>query len=435
MELGGAFTIFLALCLSCLLILIAWKQINKGGKLPPGPTPIPFLGNLLQIRTDATFQSFMKLREKYGPVFTVYMGPRPVVILCGHEAVKEALVDRAEDFSGRGEMASIERNFQGYGVALANGERWRILRRFSLTILRDFGMGKRSIEERIQEEAGFLLEELRKTKGAPTEPTFFLSRTVSNVISSVVFGRRFDYEDKMFLKLLQMINGSFIEMSTPWAQDKNNPHTEFNLKNLVLTTLNLFFAGTETVSSTLRYGFLLLMKHPEVEAKIHEEIDQVIGPHRIPSVDDRVKMPYTDAVIHEIQRLTDIVPMGVPHNVIRDTHFRGYILPKGTDVFPLLGSVLKDPKYFRYPDAFYPQHFLDEQGHFKKNEAFVPFSSGKRICLGEAMARMELFLYFTSILQNFSLRPLVPPADIDITPKISGFGNIPPTYELCLVAR
>uniref|UniRef100_A0A8C2SD98 Cytochrome P450 2G1 n=1 Tax=Capra hircus TaxID=9925 RepID=A0A8C2SD98_CAPHI len=477
MELGGAFTIFLALCLSCLLILIAWKRMSKGGKLPPGPTPIPFLGNVLQVRTDATFQSFMKLKEKYGPVFTVYMGPRPVVILCGHEAVKEALVDRADEFSGRGELASIERNFQGHGVALANGERWRILRRFSLTILRDFGMGKRSIEERIQEEAGFLLVELRKTKGI---------RTVSNVISSVVFGSRFDYEDKQFLKLLQMINQSFIEMSTSWAQlydmysgimqylpgrhnriyylieelkdfiasrvkineasldpqnprdfidcflikmhqDKNNPHTEFNLKNLVLTTLNLFFAGTETVSSTLRYGLLLMMKHPEVEAKIHEEIDQVIGPHRIPSVDDRAKMPYTDAVIHEIQRLTDIVPMGVPHNVIRDTHFRGYLLPKV--------ELHLYPKYFRYPDAFYPQHFLDEQGHFKKNEAFVPFSSGKRICLGEAMARMELFLYFTSILQNFSLRSLVPPADIDITPKVSGFGNIPPTYELCFMVR
>ncbi|XP_016789938.2 cytochrome P450 2G1 [Pan troglodytes] len=494
MEMGGAVTIFLALCLSCLLILIAWKRMNKAGKLPPGPTPIPFLGNLLQVRTDATFQSFMKLREKYGTVFTVYMGPRPVVVLCGHEAVKEALVDQADEFSGRGELASIEQNFQGHGVALANGERWRILRRFSLTILRDFGMGKRSTEERIQEEASYLLEEFRKTKGAPIDPIFLLSRTVSNVISSVVFGSRFDYEDKQFLNLLRLINESFIEMSTPWAQlydmysgimqhlpgrhnriyylveelkdfiasrvkineasfdpqnprdfidcflikmhqDKNKPYTEFNLKNLVLTTLNLFFAGTETVSSTLRYGFLLLMKHPEVEAKIHEEINQVIGPHRLPRVDDRVKMPYTDAVIHEIQRLVDIVPMGVPHNVIRDTQFRGYLLPKGTDVFPLLGSVLKDPKYFCYPDAFYPQHFLDEQGRFKKNEAFVPFSSGKRICLGEAMARMELFLYFTSTLQNFSLHSLVPPADIDITPKLSGFGNIPPTYELCLVAR
>lgn len=189
------------------------------------------------------------------------------------------------------------------------------------------------------------------------------------------------------------------------------------------------------MSSTLRYGFLLLLKYPEVEAKIHEEINQVIGTHRTPRVDDRAKMPYTDAVIHEIQRLTDIVPLGVPHNVTRDTHFRGYLLPKGTDVYPLFGSVLKDPKYFRYPDAFYPQHFLDEQGRFKKNDAFVVFSSGKRICVGEALARMELFLYFTSILQRFSLRSLVPPADIDIAHKISGFGNIPPVYELCFMAR
>ncbi|KAF7469246.1 Hypothetical predicted protein [Marmota monax] len=114
MELGGAFTIFLALCLSCLLILIAWKRINKRGKLPPGPTPIPFLGNLLQISPNAPFQCFMKLRKKYGPMFTVYLGPRPVVILCGHELVKEALVDRADEFSGRGEMATLDKNFQGH---------------------------------------------------------------------------------------------------------------------------------------------------------------------------------------------------------------------------------------------------------------------------------------------------------------------------------
>ncbi|XP_044527073.1 cytochrome P450 2G1 [Gracilinanus agilis] len=494
MEFGGAITLFLALCVPCLIILIAWKRMHKGGKLPPGPTPLPFLGNLLQVRTDATFQSFLELSKKYGPVFTVYMGPRRVVVLCGHEAVKEALVDQAEEFSGRGELASIDRNFQGHGVALANGERWRTLRRFSLTILRNFGMGKRSIEERIQEEAGFLLEEFRKTKGTPIDPTFFLSRTVSNVISSVVFGSRFDYEDEQFLYLLRLINESFIEMSTPWAQlydmysgimqylpgrhnkiynlieelkdfiasrvkineasldpsnprdfidcflvkmhqEKNNPQTEFNLKNLVLTTLNLFFAGTETVSSTLRQGFLLLMKHPEVGAKVQEEIDHVIGRHRIPKAEDRMQMPYTDAVIHEIQRITDIVPMGVPHTVTRDTNFRGYMLPKGTDIFPLIGSALRDPKYFKKPEAFEPQHFLDEQGRFKKNEAFVPFASGKRVCLGEAMARMELFLYFTTILQNFSLQPLVPPSEIDVTPQISGFGNIPPTYKLCIVAR
>ncbi|XP_042313997.1 cytochrome P450 2G1-like isoform X1 [Sceloporus undulatus] len=494
MEPGGALTIFLGICLSCLALLSAWKRMHKEGKLPPGPTPLPFIGNLLQMKTDDAFKSFLTLKDKYGPVFTVHLGPRRVVVLCGHEAVKEALVDQAEEFSGRGELASLDRNFNGFGVALANGERWKQLRRFSLTTLRNFGMGKRSIEVRIQEEAQYLMEEFRKTQGLPFEPTFFLSRTVSNVISSVVFGSRFDYEDRTFLSLLHMINESFIEMSTPWAQlydmyscimqylpgrhnriyhlieelkdfiaekvkvnqatldpnnprdfidcfliqmekEKGNPSSEFNMKNLVLTTLNLFFAGTETVSSTLRYGFLFLLKHPEVEEKVHQEIDHVIGHHRIPGIEDRMNMPYTDAVIHEIQRLTDIVPLGVPHTVTRDTHFRGYLLPKGTNVFPLLGSVLRDPKYFSNPEKFNPEHFLDENGRFKKNDAFVPFSSGKRVCLGEAMARMELFLYFTTVLQNFRLRALVPPGEIDLCPRISGFGNIPPAYQLCLEPR
>ncbi|KAL7980690.1 hypothetical protein Chor_001844 [Crotalus horridus] len=423
MELGGAVGIFLGICFSCLLLISAWKRMHKEGKLPPGPTPLPFLGNILQVKTSEPFKSFLALREKYGPVFTVYLGPRRVVVLCGHDTVKEALVDQAEEFSGRGEIASIDRNFNGFGVALANGERWKQLRRFSLTTLRNFGMGKRSIEERIQEEAQYLMEEIRKTKGQLFDPTFFLSRTVSNVISSIVFGSRFDYEDKTFLSLLQMINESFIEMSTPLAQvgsnpgadlapmcvgvgqkEKGNLSTEFNLKNLVLTTLNLFFAGTETVSSTLRYGLLFLMKYPEVEEKVHKEIDQVIGPNRLPATEDRLKMPYTDAVVHEIQRVTDIVPMGVPHTVIRDTQFRGYLLPKGTDVFPLLGSALRDPKYFSDPENFNPGHFLDENGRFKKNEAFVPFSSGT-LFLALSLAGLLLL----SSWQQMSRRGKMPP--------------------------
>ncbi|XP_076987898.1 cytochrome P450 2A13-like [Tamandua tetradactyla] len=480
---SGLLLVALLACLSVMVLMSVWRQRKFWGKLPPGPTPLPFIGNYLQLNTEQMYSSLMKLRERYGPVFTVHLGTRRIVVLCGQEAVKEALVDQAEEISGRGEQATFDWLFKGYGVVFSNGERAKQLLRFSITTLRDFGFGKRGIEERIQEEAGFLLEAFRDTPGAFVDPTFFLSRVVSNVISSIVFGDRFDYKDKEFLSLLRMMLGSFQFTATSMVQlyemfypvmkhlpgpqqqafkelqgledfiakkvernqrtldpnsprdfidsflirkqqEQKNPNTEFFLKNLVLTTLNLFFAGTETISTTLRYGFLLLMKHPDVEAKVHEEIDGVIGKNRQPKFEDRAKMPYTEAVIHEIQRFGDVIPMGLARRVTKDTKFRDFLIPKGTEVFPMLGSALRDPKFSSNPRDFNPQHFLDEKGQFKKNDAFVPFSIGKRNCFGEGLARMELFLFLTAIMQNFHFKSPQSPQDIDLFPKHVGFVTV-----------
>ncbi|XP_006871465.1 PREDICTED: cytochrome P450 2B11-like [Chrysochloris asiatica] len=480
--------------LTGLLLLLARGHPKAQRHLPPGPRPLPFLGNLLQMDRNGLLKSFLKLREKYGDVFTVYLGPRPVVMLCGTEALREALVDHAEDFAGRGPIAVVEQVFQGYGVVFANGERWKTLRRFSLATMRDFGMGKRSVEERIQEEAQCLVQELRKSKGALLDPTFFFHAITANIICSIVFGERFAYKDPAFLRLLDMFFQSFTLISSFSSQvfelfsnflkyfpgthrqvyknlqevnafigrnvekhretldpsaprdlidtyllrmdkEKSNPNTEFHHRNLILTSLSLFFAGTETTSTTLRYGFLLMLKYPHITEKVHKEIDQVIGSHRPPTLDDRAKMPYTDAVIHEIQRFGDLLPIGVPRMVTRDTHFRGYIIPKGTEVFPILSSALHDPNYFEKPDDFNPDHFLDAKGALKKSEAFIPFSLGKRICLGEGIARTELFLFFTTVLQNFSVATSVAPEDIDLTPQESGVGKLPPKYEIRFVPR
>ncbi|XP_057230320.1 cytochrome P450 2G1-like isoform X4 [Malurus melanocephalus] len=380
------------------------------------------------------------------------------------------------------------------GVVFSDGERWRQLRRFSLTVLRDFGMGKRSIESRIQEEAQELLQEFQKTQGKAFDPTFLLSCAVSNIICSIVFGSRFDYHDPEFLEMMQLINNSFREMSTPWSQlydmaesllrfmpgphrriprllarmrrfiarrvqdnartldshsprdfidafliqmekEKDNPNSEFTMENLELTTLNLFFAGTETVSSTLRFGFLYLMRHPHIEEKVFKEISAVVGSGRAPAIADRSQMPFTEATIHEIQRCSDLIPMNVPHRVTRDTEFRGFLIPRGTDVYPLLSSVLNDAKSFKNPQNFDPGNFLDEKGQFQRNEAFLPFSAGKRLCLGEGLARMELFLFFTTILQNLRLQPLGHPEGVPTTPLESGFANIAPRYELRMLPR
>ncbi|PIO27522.1 hypothetical protein AB205_0065570, partial [Aquarana catesbeiana] len=185
----------------------------------------------------------------------------------------------------------------------------------------------------------------------------------------------------------------------------------------------------------LKHCFFLYIYIYFFTDKVLGEINQVIGQNRIPKIEDRSKMPYTDAVIHEIQRFTDIFPANVARLLTKEINFKGYTIPKGTDVYPLLCTVHQDPKMFTTPTKFNPNHFLDSNGCFKKNEAYMPFSAGKRMCVGEALARMELFLYITTILQNFKLTSKSKFTDEDIKPTMTGSANVPRFYEMSFISR
>ncbi|XP_059575002.1 cytochrome P450 2G1 [Alligator mississippiensis] len=334
-------------------------------------------------------------------------------------------------------------------------------------------MGKRSIEERVEAEAQHLAEEIGKAEdqhsyqpGSPFSPTLIHTHAVSNVICSIVFRNRFYYKGQKFPNLTSAINNFFLDISSIWSldfimervrmdpscpqafvdsflmstfQEMQNPQSVFKTKNLVETAIQLFFAGTETTSSTLRYGFLLLVKCLEIQDKVREKINRVIGRTHSPAMSDRGRVPYTNAEIHEIQRFANITPVGVLHKVTCDTHFRRYLPPQGadTDVWTALGMVLQDPKHFKDPGNFHPERFLDEEGRFKKNDAFLPFSTGKRECLGKSLALMELFLMLTTILQRFTLKWLKLQQQTDLTPRETeiGIGIVPPSYELCTLPR
>ncbi|XP_009887035.1 PREDICTED: cytochrome P450 2H2-like isoform X2 [Charadrius vociferus] len=434
MELLGTTTIFLLVCISCLLFA-TWRSVSRKEKPPPGPIALPILGNILQLNPWNLPESLKELSKKYGPVFTIYLGPQKVVVLYGYDAVKEALIDQADEFSGRGNLPLLKRLFQGTGIVTSNGETWKQLRRFILTTLRDFGMGKKSIEERIQEEAHFLVERIRNTDARPFDPGNFLVHAVSNIICSVVFGDRFDYEDKKFVTLIELLDENNKLQNSIQTQEKGNGHSKFTVETLSRTTLDLFLAGTGTTSITLRHGLLILQKYPEIVEKIQKEIDSVIGRDRSPCMADRSQMPYTDAVVHEIQRFIDFLPLNVPHTVIKDTKFRDYFIPKDTMIFPMLSPVLHDSKEFPNPEKFDPGHFLNANGTFKKSDYFMPFSAGKRICAGEGLARMELFIFLTAILQNFNLKPVVDHKDIDISPLVSTLANLPRPYEVSFIPR
>uniref|UniRef100_A0A3B5M1C8 Cytochrome P450, family 2, subfamily Y, polypeptide 3 n=1 Tax=Xiphophorus couchianus TaxID=32473 RepID=A0A3B5M1C8_9TELE len=370
------------------------------------------------------------------------------------------------------------------GILFSNGETWKEMRRFALSTLKDFGMGKRVAEEKILEECGHLIQVFERKPFNTSHPVNYAT---SNIISSIVFGSRFDYDNLRFRNLVSRVNESIslfgttgiqvslmfhlsnfvnntlgtirdVEDITQKLKETLNPQIcrglvdcflirkqkdedscvkdiQFTEENLIFTVMNLFSAGTDTTAATLRWCLLLMAKYPQIQDQVQEELTRVVGSHEV-HVEDRKNLPYTDAVIHEIQRLGNIVPMAIPHKTSQYVTFQKYFIKAGTTVIPLLTSVLYDESEWESPHTFNPSHFLDKEGRFIKRDAFLPFSAGRRACIGESLARMEVFLFFTSLLQRFRFMP--PPGvsenDLDLTPAV-GFTIPPSPHELCAISR
>ncbi|KAM6162470.1 LOW QUALITY PROTEIN: cytochrome P450 2D17-like [Erethizon dorsatum] len=497
------FSVAVAVAVFLLLVDLMHRRQRWAARYPPGPVPVPGLGNLLQVDFQNQVYSFYKLRRRFG-VFSLQLAWKPVVVVNGLEAVREALVDHSVDTADRPPMPIYEHlgfrpNSRGKGTcghshaSLAPyGPAWRDQRRFSVSTLRNFGLGKKSLEQWVTEEATCLCAAFATQDGCPFSPNALLSKAVCNVIASLIYARRFEYEDPGFIRMMdlledtlqedsglvpQVLNAVPILLRIPGVAEKalpaqkaflalldelltehrmtrdpaqpprdltdaflaevekakGNNESSFNDENLRIVVADLFTAGMVTTSTTLAWALLLMILHPDVQRRVQQEIDEVIGQRRHPEMGDQARMPFTNAVIHEVQRFGDIIPMSLPHMTSRDTEVQGFLIPKGTTLITNLSSVL-DETVWEKPLKFYPGHFLDTEGHFVKHEAFMPFSAGHRTCLGEPLARRELFLFFTCLLQRFSFSvPEGQPRPSDH--GVSYFLVTPSPYQLCAVSR
>uniref|UniRef100_A0A671MYX6 Cytochrome P450 2J6-like n=1 Tax=Sinocyclocheilus anshuiensis TaxID=1608454 RepID=A0A671MYX6_9TELE len=443
---------------------------------PPGPPALPLFGNLLHMDMANPLKDFEKFAEQYGKIFSLYTGSKPYVFLNSFEVIKEALVTKAQDFSGRPQECMINHLTENKGVILADyGPHWKDHRRFALMTLRNFGLGKQSMEERILGEISHLVADLDKNAGGTVNPQNMFHNVASNVIGLVLFGSRFDYKNEFLQHYVQFITEISKILNGPWnviydtlpllrilplpfkkafdhvkklknmnlsllnehkstrvpgeprdfidcyldeLDKRKNDGSTFAEDQLIMYILDLHFAGTDTTSNTLLTAFLYLMNHPEVQAKCQKEIDEVLEGKDHASYEDRHNMPYTLAVIHEVQRVANTVPLSVFHCTTKDTELMGYSIPKGTVIIPNLTSVLKEEA-----------NFLNEQGQFEKPEAFIPFSTGPRVCLGEGLARMELFLVFVTLLRRFQFVWPDDAGEPDYTP-VYGITMTPKPYRM-----
>ncbi|KAJ7992923.1 hypothetical protein DPEC_G00267110 [Dallia pectoralis] len=456
---------------------------------PVGPWSLPFLGNVF---TKLDFKSMDKMAKDYGPVFSLRRGCERIIFISGYKMVKEALVNQLNSFADRPITPLFNVTFKGNGIVLSNGYMWKNQRKFANTHLHNFGEGKKGLEHYIQLESNYLCEAFKEEQGRGFNPHFILNNAVGNIIASVVFGHRFEYSDGKFQKLLRLDNEAVELFGTAMAQlydafpniikhlpgphrtinsnyrqitdflkeevdkhqedwdplnprdyidtylteinkKKEDPKAGFNTEGLVICTLDLFEAGMESVATTLRWALVYMMKYPEIQVKVQAEIDRVIGQSRQANMSDRPNMPYTDAVIHEIQRIGTIVPLGFPKMASKDTSLGGYFIPKGTTIHANLSSVLFDKDEWETPNTFNPGHFLDSDGQFRRREAFMAFSAGKRVCVGEHLARMELFLFFTTLFQRFSISPV--PGAVPCLNGVLGFTYSPEPFLIRALLR
>ncbi|XP_029905554.1 cytochrome P450 2J2-like [Myripristis murdjan] len=476
-----------------LFLLIAdYVKTRRPSSFPPGPWALPFVGNIFTVDFNRTHETLTQLAETYGDVYSLRMGQTWMVVLNGFQIVKEALVTQGDSLADRPILPLQVDMFRNLGLVFSNGHLWKQQRRFSLSTLRYFGAGRKSLEHAILDEFTYSGKNIADLKGKPFNPNLIISKTVSNIICSLVFGHRFEYEDEWFIELIKRFDSALQIEASIWAQLYNSfpllmrrlpgPHhtvqqfwgelrdmirseliehkkdwnpaeprdyidcylteiqtrkgdaeSTFDEENLVMCTLHLFVAGSETTSTTLRWAFLYMAKYPEIQEKVQAEIDRVIGQSRQPSMMDRANLPYTDAVIHEIQRIGNVVPLSLRHSTTRNIQLGDYTIPKGVVIIPNLTSVLFDKREWETPYTFNPGRFLNEEGKFVKRAAFIPFSAGKRVCLGENLARMEIFLFFTSFMQWFTFS--MPAGMKPVLDYCFGVTLAPTPYEICATLR
>lgn len=350
------------------------------------------------------------------------------------------------------------------GITCTDGPLWAEQRNFATKHLREAGFGRKPMQVQIQNELNELLDVIDEQRGEAIWPGLLLPPSVLNVLWTFTAGQRIQRDDERLTRLLTLMQqrSKAFDMSggilnqMAWLRFLAPEKTGFNLINrfnfelhsffmetinehkihydeekssddliyayikemkehegkpttftdlqLTMTILDIFIAGAQTTSITLDLAFMAMATYPEIQKRIHAELDAALLDGQLPSTNDRSELTYTEATLMEVQRYFHIVPITGPRRALRETTLGGYTIPKNTTI--LIGSrtVHMDKEHWGDPDTFRPERFLDENKKITNTEHLMPFGQGRRRCLGDALARSCMFTFFAGIIHKHHIK-------------------------------
>merc|ERR1719397_1762811 len=464
-----------------LVLLVAiffYVSTRRPRNFPPGLQRIPIIGQT--IKGAKPRMEYWKTHKVLG----MFIGSVPTVQLQDFKMAKD-LFNR-EEWCGRGQgfMTRYLRSDSGRnrGIITTDGPEWTDQRRFALKHLKDFGFGRAGLEGVIQGEVEDLVELLMKHNQKDFKMDTVFGIPVINILWTIVAGHRFQSDDPKVERMMTLLNKLFkskiaLEYFFPvWgifcylvpglntrsriirelrgmfrksisehksSRDPNHPrdfldvylaemekkeNPNFDQESLELVCLDLFKAGAETTSTTLLWCVLYLTRYQGVQQAAREEVERVTGEER-PSLSHH--LPYCQAVIQEVQRLSCVVPQVMPHRVTKDVTVEGYKIPRDSFALANLTGFMQDPDVWDQPDQFRPERFLENcEGGVRlvKKEQFVPFGFGRRVCMGEALAKDTLTIFFATLIKQIRFEKPEAHAGPDPKNYTDGFTIIPKPY-------
>lgn len=422
--------------------------LDAGPALRPLPRApgVPFLGNLPELARRTNHVAITDLVRRYGAPLDVRLGPISLVPLVRPEHAQQMLVEGRGVYQKLAELDPL-RLLVGHGLFSSEGELWQSQRR-----LMQPHFTPKAVQRYAEDIRAATSATLRRWEGrAEVDALHESMRLAMDVIGRSMFGVPEIGEagplGAAIGTALELASRRMFELSAPlWLPTPTNRRflaargradafifdvirrrragltgsqdardlldvllrarddesgrgmSDEQLRDEVMT---VFIAGHETTAVTLTWALTLLARHPEVEARLHAEVDALADD--LPGLGDIPRLSYTRQVVDETLRLYPAV-WALPRTAAQDGEIGGYRIPRGTIVNVLVHLLHRQPDVWPDPERFDPERFAPAAVAGRHKHAYMPFGAGHRICIGMHFALLELVLALASVARRYRLR-------------------------------